>query len=61
MTDFEMIVGAKNIGAAIGVPAKRIYEMVERGTIPVIRLGGGLAIRKTKLAEWIEQLEAAGV
>lgn len=61
MTDFEMIVGAKAIGGILGVPPKRIYEMVERKTIPVVRFGGSIAIRRQRLAEWIEQLEAAGV
>lgn len=57
--ELEMLVGAKNIGAAMGVSAKRIYDMTEAGQFPAIKLGGSIAIRKAKLLEYLEGLEAA--
>ena len=59
MAELEMIVGAKNIATVLGIPSRRVYEMADKGTIPVIKFGGSIAIRKTKLAAWIEELEAA--
>lgn len=56
--ELEMLVGAKNIGAAMGVSAKRIYDMTEAGQFPAIKLGGSIAIRKAKLLEFLESLEA---
>lgn len=57
--ELEMLVGAKNIGAAMGVSAKRIYDMTEAGQFPAVKLGGSIAIRKAKLLEFLESLEAA--
>lgn len=57
----EMIVGAKQIGAAMGVSAKRIYDMTEAGQFPAVKLGGSIAIRKAKLLEFLEGLETASV
>jgi excisionase family DNA binding protein len=61
MSELEMIVGAKNIAATIGLPARRVYELAETGAMPTIKIGGSIAIRKTKLAQWIEQLEAQSI
>ncbi len=59
--ELEMLVGAKNIGAAMGLSAKRIYDMTEAGQFPAIKLGGSIAIRKAKLLEFLEGLESSNV
>lgn len=55
----EIIVGARAIGEAIGVPTSRINFMVRRKEIPVFKMGGSIAIRRTKLEAWISEMEAA--
>lgn len=58
----EIIVGARAIAEAIGVTARRINFMVKRKEIPVFKMGGSIAIRRTKLEAWISEMEAsAGV
>lgn len=61
MTELEMIVGARKIGEALGLPSRRIYEMGDRGELPIVKLGGSLAIRKVKLLEFLEGLESSSV
>ncbi len=58
MTELEMIVGARKIGEALGLPSRRIYEMSDRGEIPTVKLGGSIAVRRARLAEWLTSLEA---
>ncbi len=59
MKELEMIVGARKIGEAMGLSSRRIYELVDRGELPAVKLGGSLAIRKTKLLGFLEGLEVA--
>lgn len=59
MEGSELIVGAKAIAEAIGVKSKRVHNMSERGEIPVFKLGGSIAIRRSMLNSWISSLEAA--
>ncbi|MGV1775378.1 helix-turn-helix domain-containing protein [Agrobacterium fabrum] len=59
MTELEMIVGARKIGEALGLSSRRIYELADRGELPTVKLGGSLAVRKAKLLEFLESLEAA--
>lgn len=61
MTELEMIVGARKIGEALGLPSRRIYDMADRGELPTVKLGGSLAIRKAKLLEFVQGLETASV
>lgn len=58
MTELEMIVGARKIGEALGLSPRRIYELADRGELPTVKLGGSLAVRKAKLLEYLESLEA---
>ena len=59
MNDLELIVGAKAIAAILNVAPRRLYEMVDQGHIPTIKIGSSVAIRKSKLVAWISALEAA--
>lgn len=53
----QMIVGAKNIAAATGLPPRRIYALADQGQLPVIKIGSSIAIRRAALAAWIDALE----
>lgn len=61
MTDTELLMGASAIAAALSIPRRKVYAMAENGTIPTIKVGGTVAIRKKRLVEWLASLEAAGV
>lgn len=56
----EVIMGAAAISKALGgLTRRQVYNLVENGTLPVIKLGNAVAIRKVKLIQYLEQLEAA--
>lgn len=45
---------------AIGVSRSRIYELVNSGEIPSIKVGNVTRIPVDKLHEWVEQRTAGG-
>lgn len=62
MNSSELIVGARAIAEAIGLTPKRVYDMHEARELPTVKIGKSVAIRRTRLAEFINGLEAsAGV
>lgn len=57
----ELLVGASAIATALGLTARRIYEMSDKKELPgLIKIGSSIAIRRKRLAEWLETLEAEG-
>ncbi|OBZ96230.1 hypothetical protein ADU59_07715 [Pararhizobium polonicum] len=55
-----LITGAANIGNEIGMSATQVYSAFTAGHLgPVFKLGGKLAVRRSKLETWISALEAA--
>ncbi|WP_161991830.1 helix-turn-helix domain-containing protein [Agrobacterium tumefaciens] len=59
MQKSEVIVGAKQIAEVIGIKPRRVHLMIDKGEIPVFKMGGSIAIRRTTLESWIDGLEAA--
>lgn len=60
MKESELIVGARQTGEVIGIPARRVNAMYDRGEIPLFKLGGSLSIRRSALAAWLDGLESQG-
>ncbi len=53
-----VLVGAKQIGEALNVPAKKIYTLLSTNSIPcVFKLGGKIAARRASLEQWLIDLE----
>jgi excisionase family DNA binding protein len=47
---------------ALGVSRSKIYELLSRGALPSVRLGGSIRVPEVQLREWIErQIEQAEV
>ncbi|WP_043623597.1 helix-turn-helix domain-containing protein [Ensifer sp. ZNC0028] len=59
--NLELLTGANAIAKVLGVSPRRVYSMAETGTLPAFKLGGTVAIRRSKLAEWIADLEASAL
>jgi len=55
--ELELLTGADEIAAFIGVKPRRIYHLAETKRLPVFRLGATLCARKSTLVKWIESLE----
>jgi len=45
----DLIAGAEGAAAFTGLTARAIYHLVERGQLPVVRLGRRLYFRKSEL------------
>jgi excisionase family DNA binding protein len=55
--ELELLTGADEIAAFIGVKARRIYHLAETKRLPVFRLGATLCARRSTLVRWIEEME----
>ena len=54
----EMLDGAKEIAEFLGLRERSIYHLVAKGQLPVIRLGGKIAARRSTLERWLNDKEA---
>ena len=54
----DMLYGADAIAAYLGMSRRRVYHAVEKGHIPVLRIGQIICARKSRLRRWISEMEA---
>lgn len=59
MQDMKLIFGAEAISEETGIPATVLSSMADSGEFPAIKIAGSIAIRRTRLTEWISMLESA--
>lgn len=45
----DLLPGAKAAAAYVGVPARAIYHLTEKGLLPAVRMGRSLYYRKSEL------------
>nr|WP_314257271.1 DNA-binding protein [uncultured Devosia sp.] len=55
----DMMVGATKISRFLGVTRRQIYSAVERGDMPLFKIGALVCARKSALTKWIERQESA--
>jgi hypothetical protein len=53
----DLMIGAEPIAAWLGVSVRQIFYMHETKKLPLFKIGGRVAGRKSKLMEFIEELE----
>lgn len=53
----DVLMGAGAIADYIGLTRKQAYGHIERGNLPVFRIGALLCIRKSTILNWIERQE----
>jgi phage terminase Nu1 subunit (DNA packaging protein) len=52
-----LLIGAPQIARFLGIKAKTVRTLEEKGRLPVFRLEGRLAARRSALLEWIAEQE----
>lgn len=53
----DLLCGADNIAAFLGIKVRRVYHLVENNVLPVFRMGATLCARRSTLIHWIEEKE----
>lgn len=53
----DVLDGAKAIGNFIGLTDRQVFHAVERGHLPVVRLGTKIMARRSTLLKWFEAQE----
>lgn len=54
----DLLYGARAIATFLGMREKQVRNRIDQNLIPTFRLGGTVCARKSRLAEWIGELEA---
>jgi len=55
--EIDLLAGADQIAAFMGLKVRRVYHLAEMQRLPVFRLGATLCARKSTLLKWIEEME----
>ncbi len=55
----DMLRGADDIAAFIGMDRRAVYHAASHGKLPTFRIGAIICARKSTLLNWIEQQEKA--
>ena len=50
----RLLLRPAEVGETLGVSRSRAYELINRGVIPSIRIGGSLRVPHDALRAWIE-------
>lgn len=53
----DLLIGARAIAEALGVKPRQVYHLLYEGDMPSFKLGGNVAVRRSKLAKWLEEKE----
>ncbi|MGE0280816.1 MAG: helix-turn-helix transcriptional regulator [Rhizobiaceae bacterium] len=55
----DLLLGATAIAKALGITRRQAYRLIYAGDLPTFKLGGSVAARRSTLAGYLSQLEAA--
>ncbi len=55
----DLMIGAKTVAGWMGVPVRQVFYMAEGGQLPLFKIGGKWAGRKSTITAHIARLEAA--
>jgi hypothetical protein len=55
----DLMVGASSIASFLGLPVRQVFYMAESGQLPLFKIGGKWAGRKSTITTHIARLEAA--
>ena len=56
----DLMIGAKTVAGWMGLPVRQVFYMAESGQLPLFKIGGKWAGRKSTITAHISQLETAG-
>ncbi|MEP6539890.1 MAG: helix-turn-helix domain-containing protein [Bryobacteraceae bacterium] len=54
----KLLFKPSEVGEAMGIGRSKIYEMLSRGLLPVVRIGGCIRIPAKDLRVWLEKQTA---
>ena len=55
MSNERTVLKPAEIAARLGVTTGRVYQLIQAGIIPALRIGGALRIPSAAWDEWLEQ------
>lgn len=55
----QLLYSVQDVAALLSMSPSNIYRLVNAGTIPIIRLGKSIRIKRDDLEAWVESMESA--
>lgn len=55
--ELDLLSGAEDIAAFMGIKPRRVYHLAENNQLPVFRLGATICARRSTIIRWIEEME----
>jgi excisionase family DNA binding protein len=53
METLKLLLRPAEVAAALGLGRSKVYELIGRGVLPSIRIGGSVRVPVTELRSWI--------
>ncbi|MCW5706094.1 MAG: DNA-binding protein [Shinella sp.] len=53
--------GAGTIAKHLGITSRQLYRLSYGGHVPVFKLGGAIAARRSTLTRWLDQQETSAM
>lgn len=55
----QLLYSVQDVAALLSMSPTNIYRLVNAGTIPIIRIGKSIRIKRDDLEAWVESMESA--
>ncbi len=50
----QLLLKAEEVAKALGLGRSKVYEMMQSGELPVVRIGRSVRVSRSALAAWVE-------
>jgi len=58
LADGPLLLGALEVARLLGIGRTKVYELIVRGELPIVRIGRCVRVSRSHLAVWIESRTA---
>ena len=60
MNDIHRLLRRAEVAIFLGIGRTKVYELIARGTVPSIRIGGSVRVPADALREWVNRQVVGG-
>lgn len=58
--DADLLYGVPAIAKHMNIRPRQVHHQIDKGSLPVFRMGGVICLRSSTLRTWLAEREAAG-
>ncbi len=57
--DQQLLMRAEEVARSLGLGRSKVYEMMQTGELPVVRIGRAVRVARAALEEWVRERTTA--